>query len=240
MTDSVLVKGILQNDERVWRWLYRQHKDHFVATARAAVFASALSQEDWDDIFHESCVKLMEKVNGEQFSVGRDGGLFSFLVEIGKGLARNLMRKRRPLDEKQQNAIADNVHPEERDFDMTTHDKQQAQDDFLDRVFSSIPEDCQMILKEFYWGGKPMNEIASMMGLRNADTAKTKKNKCMNKFKEIAAMLLESDEFAEDAVRASVERAALRELLEEERRLAANPRMRQAALDLDDDMPEDE
>ena len=120
MTDSVLVKGILQNDERVWRWLYRQHKDHFVATARAAVFASALSQEDWDDIFHESCVKLMEKVKGEQFSVGRDGGLFSFLVEIGKGLARNLMRKRRPLDEKQQNAIADNVHPEERDFDMTT------------------------------------------------------------------------------------------------------------------------
>ena len=53
--------------------------------------------------------------------------------------------------------------------------------------------------------------------MRNADSAKTKKNKCMNKFKDIAAKLIESDEFAEEAVRAAVERAALKELIEDER-----------------------
>ena len=56
----------------------------------------------------------------------------------------------------------------------------------------------------------------------------------MNKFKDIAAQLIESDEFAEDAVRAAVERAALRELLEEERFYAENG-ISLAALDIEDD-----
>ena len=56
----------------------------------------------------------------------------------------------------------------------------------------------------------------------------------MNKFKDIAAQLIENDEFAEDAVRAAVERAALRELLEEERFYAENG-ISLAALDIEDD-----
>ena len=67
-----------------------------------------------------------------------------------------------------------------------------------------------------------MDDIASILGMRNADSAKTKKNKCMNKFKDIAAKLIESNEFAEEAVRAAVERAALKELLEDERFYAEN------------------
>ena len=99
----------------------------------------------------------------------------------------------------------------------TEEQKQKSQNEFLDRVFDSLPSDCQTLLRRFYWDKKPMDEIASTMGLRNADSAKTKKNRCMNKFKEIAKMLLESDEFAEEAVRATAERAALKELLAQER-----------------------
>ena len=80
-----------------------------------------------------------------------------------------------------------------------------------------------------------MDEIASMLGLRNADTAKTKKNRCMNKFKEIAKMLLENEEFAEEAVRAAVERAALRELLEDERVMMEQTGIEKAALDVKDE-----
>lgn len=79
-----------------------------------------------------------------------------------------------------------------------------------------------------------MDEIASILGMRNADSAKTKKSKCMNKVKEIAAQLIENDEFAEDAVRNAIERAALRELIEEERYNAKNG-ICMAALDLDNE-----
>ena len=82
-----------------------------------------------------------------------------------------------------------------------------------------------------------MDDIASILGMRNADSAKTKKNKCMNKFKDIAAKLLENDEFAEEAVRAAVERAALKELINNERVYAENG-ISMAALDEDEDTEE--
>ena len=61
----------------------------------------------------------------------------------------------------------------------------------------------------------------------------------MNKFKDIAAKLIESDEFAEEAVRAAVERAALKELLEDERFYAENG-ISMAALNVDEETDKEE
>ena len=104
---------------------------------------------------------------------------------------------------------------------LDAKEKQKEQDKFLDRVFDSIPDSCKILLKKFYWDHKPMSEIASILGMQNADSVKTKKNRCMDKFKEIAKKLVANDEFAEEVVRASVERAALRELLNAERTYAS-------------------
>ena len=235
MTDAQLVQGILRNDDKVWRCIYREYKSPFIATLRKVLSAPVLLTNDWEDIFEDSCMVLMDKVKGDAFTVVRNGGLFSFLVSIGTGLARNMIRRKRPLSEAQKEKIADNVHGPVESSEVAVDEKQQTQDEFLDRVFDSIPGDCRMMLIKFYWEHKPMDEIASMLGLRNADTAKTKKNRCMNKFKEIAAMLLESDEFAEEAVRASVERAALRELLKEESIMMNDKSIRTAALDIEDE-----
>ena len=217
MTDAQLVQGILRNDDRVWKSIYREYRAPFIATLKKVLLSPALLMNDWEDIFSDSCIVLMDKVKGDAFTVVRNGGLFSFLVSIGTGLARNMIRKKRPLSEVQQEKIADNVHGQSGSPEVTVTEQQQMQDEFLDRVFDSMPGDCRMMLIKFYWDHKPMDEIASMMGLRNADTAKTKKNRCMNKFKDIASKLVASEEYAEDVLRACAERAALRELLASER-----------------------
>mgnify|MGYP006974660673 FL=1 len=72
-----------------------------------------------------------------------------------------------------------------------------------------------------------------------SSTAKTKKNRCMNKFKEIANRLVEDGEYAEEIIRATVERAALRELLEDERIMMENGNIRIAALDDESENQED-
>lgn len=184
----------------------------------------------------------MEKVKNGGVVISRDGALFSYLVQIGKLLACNLVRKKRVLSPEEMITISLNLHKEERGDDFITpiDVKQQTQNEFLDKVFNSIPEDCQKLLKKFYWDRKPMDEIACMLGLRNADSAKTKKNRCMNKFIEIGKMLVNNDEYAEDMVRAAVERAALRELLEDECAMMNNTDIRIAALDIkDEDNKED-
>ena len=153
-------------------------------------------------------------------------------MQIGKLTACNLIRKRKDITSEDVVTISDNLHKEYED--ISVDEKQKSQDEFLDRVFDSLPSDCKTLLKHFYWGRKPMDQIASVLGMRNADSAKTKKNKCMNKFKDIAAKLIESDEFAEEAVRAAVERAALKELLEDEK-ICAEGGICRAALNTDED-----
>lgn len=229
MTDHQLLIGIMQNDERAWKHICRNMKQGF--TAILVQTLNSLTNEDIEDIFQESCIVLMQKVKSGGIAISRDGALFSYLVQIGKLTACNLVRKRKDITTENVVTISDNLHKEYED--ISVDEKQKSQDEFLDRVFDSLPSDCKTLLKHFYWGRKPMDHIASVLGMRNADSAKTKKNKCMNKFKDIAAKLIESDEFAEEAVRVTVERAALKELLENEKVYAENG-ICTAALNTDD------
>lgn len=231
MTDTQLLIGIMQNDDRAWRFICKNMKSGFASIIGQAFYSGNISNEDIEDIFQESCIVLMQKVKSGSVTVSREGALFSYLVQIGKLTACNLIRKRKDITSEDVVTISDNLHKECED--ISVDEKQKSQDEFLDRVFDSLPSDCKTLLKHFYWGRKPMDHIASVLGMRNADSAKTKKNKCMNKFKDIAAKLIESDEFAEEAVRATVERAALKELLENEKVYAENG-ICTAALNTDD------
>lgn len=221
MTDSQLQFGIMQNDERAWRHIYQEMRFGFASILLKSFANSNIRTEDIEDIFQESLVVLMRKVKDGSFVATRDGAMFSYLVEIGSRLTQNFLRKKRALISDKAVTISLNRHKEE-ETSISVDEKQQTQDEFLDRVFDLLPSSCKSLLKYFYWEHKPMDEIASILGMRNADSAKTKKSKCMNKFKEIATQLLESEEFAEDAVRDAVERAALRDLIADERFYADN------------------
>lgn len=233
MTDPQLIFGILQNDERAWRYICREMKSGFSAILSQTFSASRISNEDIEDIFQEALIVLMQRVKGGQVTSSRDGALFSYLVQIGKLTACNLLRKKRTLTLDDSVTFSLNLHNIE-ESDIAVDEKQQMQNDFLDKVLDLLPTECRALLKYFYWNRKPMDEIASILGMRNADSAKSKKSKCMNKIKEIATQLIENEEFAEEAIRNAVERAALCELIEEERYNAENG-VTMAALDTNDE-----
>ena len=233
MTDSQLILGIMQNDEQAWRHIYHNMRMGFASILMQEFAAYRLQKQDIEDIFQESLLVLMNKIKSGGMIIPREGAIFSYLVQIGKFTACNLLRKRNHLSSADAVTILDQHHYVA-EGDMATQEKQEAQNEFLDRVFDSMPAECKRLVMLFYWEHKPMDDIASILGMRNADSAKTKKSKCMNKFKEIAAQLIASDEFAEDAVRAAVERAALRELLEDESAYAEGD-ISLAALDTTED-----
>ena len=220
MTDSQLLFGIFQNDERAWRHIYRDMKYGFTSILAQTLSNSKITKEDIEDIFQESLIVLMHKAKSGGITVTREGSIFSYLVQIGKLTACNLLRKKRCTTSEEAVTILDNLQKEV--AELSVDEKQKEQDEFLDKVFDLLPTECKALLKYFYWERKSMDDIASILGMRNADSAKTKKSKCMNKFKDIAAQLIESEEFAEEAIRNSVERAALRELIEDERYNADN------------------
>ena len=236
MTDSQLLLGITQNDEQAWRHIYHNMRMGFASILIQEFATYRLQKQDIEDIFQESLLILMNKIKSGGMIIPREGAIFSYLVQIGKFTACNFLRKRNHLSSADAVTILDKQHYVA-EGDMATQEKQEAQNEFLDRVFDSMPAECKRLLMLFYWEHKPMDDIASILGMRNADSAKTKKSKCMNKFKEIAAQLIASDEFAEDAVRAAVERAALRELVAEESAYAEGG-ISLAALDTTEDKRE--
>lgn len=239
MTDTQLLVGIMQNDNRAWRYICRNYRSGFFSILGQSFSFGASAKEDIEDIFQESLMVLMKKVKTGGVTVSRDGALFSYLVQIGKLTACNAIRKKRPLTPEEVITISRNLHKEEKDFEMTVTEKQQTQNEFIDRAFDSLPDTCKTIFKKFYWERKPFDEIANIIGFGSEDSVKTKKSKCMKKFVDFAKKLLADDEFAEDAVRDAVERAALRELINEER-VYAETGVTQAALDMDEDSDKDE
>ncbi len=252
MTDPQIISGIKTNNPLIWSYICRNLKSPFIATLKRFAPLACLSVDDWEDIFQESCVTLMENIKNDKFEERPGSNLFSYFVEIGKRTMHSDVRKKtrhhpKPKEEEETPHIIQlwpgKPKPKEEDgevMELSTEEKQTQQNNFLDRVFDSIPDGCKQLLKKFYWDHKPMDEIASILHLGNANSAKTKKNRCMNQFKDIAKKLVDSDEFAEEAVRACVERAMLRELLEDERMVMQEAGIKIAAFEVDDeDKPED-
>ena len=97
MTDQRLHMGIMQNDERAWRFICRNMKPGFSSIIGQAFAFSGFTVDDLEDIFQESCIVLMQKAKSGGVSVTREGAVFSYLVQIGKLTACNLVRKRRNL-----------------------------------------------------------------------------------------------------------------------------------------------
>ena len=227
MTDSQIIYGIQTNNAIVWRYICRNLKSPFIVTLKRFCLNPSLSSDDWEDIFQDTCVVLMENIKQGKFEERPGSTLFSYFVEIGKKNMQNALRKHNkhhPIVQKDGSTHILVFNPKEQhtsfdeiDREVTAEEKQAAQDEFIDKVFDSVPTECKNIFKMFYWEHKPMDEIASIYGLRNANSAKTKKTRCMKLFKDVKEALLKSEDYDEELIKAAAERASLRELLEDER-----------------------
>ncbi len=84
----------MQNDEHAWRHICREMKPGFASILGQTFYVDRFSGDDIDDIFQESLVVLMQKVKSGCVVCSHDGALFSYLVQIGKLTACNLIKEK--------------------------------------------------------------------------------------------------------------------------------------------------
>lgn len=222
MTDNDIIRGIRENSSEAWRELYHSAVEGI--REKIEPMLKKVKHLTFDDLFKDACITLMEDVQKGKVKEGPGTNLSGYLYTICWRMAlRQNDRESRPKEPVKAVVSMRNgaVIVEEPNQEMEEEDPVTAQQEeeeafaFLDKVLKSIPEDCQKLLRWFYWDKMPMKDIAPAMGLKNENVAKTKKNRCMDKFKEIAKAMLADDEKAEEAVRRTVERDALRDLLDD-------------------------
>ena len=220
MTDKEIISGIESGATSI-----RQHIQPLLRGVRDITF---------DDVYQEACLILMENVKAGKLDAGGAMNLGGYLYVICKRLALRYAARKRPLRIVEKPAEKDEVilkDEGEESMDGSPEVMEMEEEEamrFLDRVLDSLPPTCKSILKRFYWDKMSMKDIATLTGLKNEDTAKSTKKRCMDKFRSIAKAMLEDDGKAEDAIRRTVERAALRDQLEECRQLDAGTLARAA------------
>ena len=220
MTDSEIISGIESGSTSI-----RQHIQPILIGVRDVTF---------DDVYQEACIALMENIKAGKLDTEGEMNLRGYLYVICKRIALRYAAQKRPFRivekpmGKDEVVIKDEGEEEAEGSPELLEMEEEEAMRFLDRVLDSIPPTCKSILKRFYWDKMSMKDIATLTGLKNEDTAKSTKKRCMDKFRIIAKAMLEDDEKSEDAIRRTIERAALRDQLEECRQLDAGTLARAA------------
>ena len=221
MTDQEIISGIASGATTI-----RQQIQPILKGVRDVTF---------DDVYQEACIILMENIKAGKLDTEGEMNLGGYLYVICKRVALRYASKKRPLRIVEKPTEKDEVilkdEGEESAGGGSPEVMEMEEEEamrFLDRVLESIPPTCKSILKRFYWDKMSMKDIATLTGLKNEDTAKSTKKRCMDKFRSIAKAMLEDDEKAEEAIRRTIERAALRDQLDECRQLDAGTLARAA------------
>ena len=211
-------------DEKMLTGFHCYDLDFSLQIATSSRYKNFISTDDLDDIFIESAVTLMDRVKAGKYKLDK-GSLFSYFVMIGWGNIMNLIRSRSTkaktgtigaggettvkasLIPRKTDLASEKNASQEAPYAEDVETEQNAQEKLIDEIFMSLPEKCQRILKLFYWDKKPMDEIAPLVGSKNADTVKAQKSNCMKKAKDIFSS--QDPELVETAMGRAAQRAML-------------------------------
>ena len=169
-----------------------------------------LSHSDAEDVFQESFITLYENLaDGTLSELPRS--LAAYLNEVCRRKALELIRdhERRQgkgtveADNDREDMTADEASlqaesemdeamPDFRDDmldEVITMNSVQEEAERVDRqeaavreVVRNLPDPCNKLLWGFYFENYSMRDMAAMYGYRSADSVKTLKNRCMNRF----------------------------------------------------------
>ena len=180
--NAKLFEAIRTNKDRVIGEYYVGLKYEFIKNISSRY--SCIDKEYLEDIYQESFAELGEKIiSGKLTEDMLNVPVGAYLYGIGKIVAhkyvkiRDLISIGETADEETPNDIPDII---EEDSTLSQEDKELIRE-YVDRV----AEPCSSVLRMFYFDEYTMFSIAKLMGYKSEDVAKSRKNKCMTKLKEL-------------------------------------------------------
>ena len=169
-TDNALLEGLRKDEHAAWTQVYIQN--------RTAIFSMVLknsgNEDDAADILQEGIIVLSEKVQDKDFKL--TALLSTFLYRICYYKWLQVLRKNGDVPSEILGEEPADGPPEE--------DPREEQLRAMEKAMAELGESCQRILKYFYHKKLSMTEIALRVNLSNADTAKSKKSRCIRQLKD--------------------------------------------------------
>lgn len=147
----------------------------------------SLTLGDAENLYQDAFIAIYD--NLREGRVRQDTSWNKYIMTIGVNLANKAMRKIGKTDtissvpdyDDCRNTTANKVENllntiTEDDVSLSANPEVQS---LLGKELIHTPEPCASIIRHFYYGSMSMEEIAEQIGYKNAQTAKAKKNQCM-------------------------------------------------------------
>ena len=148
--------------------------------------------EDIEDVYSETFIAVRQNMLAGKVAAGTNWKAYIF--QIGYNMAVNRMKKESKMVQAADSSSDDDIDADERfqtklslqELVDDCDDKEAAEQriEVLKREMGYLPEPCETILKDFYYGGFSMAEIMAEIHYNSVDSVKSMKNRCMNRFKE--------------------------------------------------------
>ena len=152
----------------------------------------SVSDDDLDDIYQEASVALFLNIREGKLSA-LTSSLGTYFMKVCINQTKKFLGKSSraiPLVDENRisnsNAVRDDKIDELYGFCMDTEeeDRKVRMELLVNNIIASMTDTCKNILHGYYWNDFSTSTIADMFSFSSADSVKTQKYKCMNKFRD--------------------------------------------------------
>lgn len=170
--------------------------NRFIAEERNKVLAYLrktfpVSDDDLSDIYQESSVALFVNIRDGKLS-NLTSTLFTYFLRICINQTLKFMSKQKnvvPLFDDSRLTNKDSFRLDKIDelYQLCTEDedaeKVSRSEKIVQSIIESMPDTCKNVFQGYYWNNLTTATIADMYGFSNANSVKTQKYKCLQKFR---------------------------------------------------------
>lgn len=150
-----------------------------------------LGLDEIEDIYSETFIAIRKNLLDGNVASGTKWKAYIF--QIGYNMAVNKAKQSARFVQAKEMTSNDDVDANNRFetylslqevMEENENETQSQRLSILEREIKYLPEPCETILKDYYYGGFSMTEIMSEIHYQSTDSVKSMKNRCMNKLRE--------------------------------------------------------
>lgn len=168
-----IIHKIKNGDEQPLIDIYEKYRDEFIVWSTSNF---RIDSEFSKDIFQETLLDFNENIHSGKLSE-LSSTVKTYLFQIGKHKILNYQKKQgRTTYFEKVHLIESKEHIDFMDDEQKAYTQEQ-----ISKAIEKLPDDCQEVLKLYYFKEFDMESIAREMEYKNANTAKSKKSLCMKK-----------------------------------------------------------
>ena len=170
--------------------------NRFIADERNKVLAYlrktfSVSDDDLCDVYQEASVALFMNIRNGKLS-NLTSTLSTYFLRICINQTLKFMGKHNkvvPLFDDSRLTNKDTFRPDKIDelYQLCTEDEEAEKvsrsEKMVQNIIESMPDTCKNVFQGYYWDNLTTTTIADMFGFANANSVKTQKYKCLQKFR---------------------------------------------------------